>query len=113
MTSANQLLATIPVSLKPGEHRQINGMLSTNGINNLNDGRVEVEVINGAGKVTAYVSEVDNKTNDPLLVSPVVKGSVTSNRYVVPGTAYINSGFVFWVTDLRIFNAGTTSTPAT
>ncbi|HYI09579.1 MAG TPA: hypothetical protein VEK57_10995 [Thermoanaerobaculia bacterium] len=111
--TTNQLLATIPVALQPGEHRQINGMLANSGINNLTDGRVEVEVTNGTGKVTAYVSQVDNKTNDPLLVSAVVKGATTSNRYVVPGTAYINSGFVFWVTDLRIFNAGTTSTPAT
>ncbi len=110
---ANTLLATIPVSLQAGEHKQINGMLASNGINDLADGRVEVEVVNGNGKVTAYVSEVDNLTNDPLLVSAVPKGAVTSNRYVVPGVAYINTGFAFWVTDLRIFNGGSTSTPAT
>lgn len=111
--AAGQLLATIPVALQAGEHKQLNGMLANNGITNLADGRVEVEVTNGNGKITAYVSEVDNFTNDPLLVSPVLKGTVASNRYVVPGTAYIDSGFVFWVTDLRVFNAGTTSTPAT
>ena len=107
------LLATIPVSLRPREHKQINGMLAANGINDLADGRVEVEVIGGLGKVTAYVSEVDNQTNDPLLVSPVVKGAVTSDRYVVPGTAYIQSATLFWVTDLRVFNAAPTATPAT
>ncbi|HKR66129.1 MAG TPA: hypothetical protein VJZ00_20530 [Thermoanaerobaculia bacterium] len=111
--TTNALLQSIPVSLQAGEHKQINGMLSSNGVTNLANGRVEVEVTGGNGKVTAYVSEVDNKTNDPLLVSAVVKGGTTSNRYVVPGVAYINSGFAFWVTDLRIFNAGTTSTPAT
>ncbi|HEX8411003.1 MAG TPA: hypothetical protein VF883_19215, partial [Thermoanaerobaculia bacterium] len=110
---ANTLLATIPVSLGATQHRQINGMLQSNGINDLADGRVEVEVVGGDGKVTAYVSEVDNATNDPLLVSPVVKGAVRANRYVVPGMAYINTGSAFWVTDLRIFNAGTTATPAT
>jgi hypothetical protein len=110
--TASTLLATIPVSLQAGEHRQINGMLSANGINNLTDGRVEVEVVGGSGKVTAYVSEVDNQTNDPLLVDAALKGGVTSNRYVVPGVAYINSGFAFWVTDLRIFNPGA-ATPAT
>lgn len=107
------LLATIPVSLQPGEHIQLNGMLANNGINDLEDGRVEVEVVGGNGKVTAYVSEVDNITNDPLLVSAVVKGAITANRYVVPGTAFANTGFAFWVTDMRIFNAGTASTPAT
>jgi hypothetical protein len=104
--TANTLLATIPVSLQAGEHRQINGMLALNGIDNLADGRVEVEVVGGDGKVTAYVSEIDNKTNDPLLVSPVVKGAVSSTRWVVPGMAVINNGVANWVSDLRVFNAG-------
>lgn len=110
---ANTLLATIPVSLGAMQHRQINGMLQNNGINDLADGRVEVEVVGGDGKVTAYVSEVDNATNDPLLVSPVVKGATRASRYIVPGAAYINTGSAFWVTDLRIFNAAETATPAT
>lgn len=108
----NQLLATIPVSLGAMQHRQINGLLQNNGIN-LTDGRVEVEVISGDGKVTAYVSSVDNATNDPLLISPVVKGAIRADRYVVPGMAYINTGSAFWVSDLRIFNAGDAATPAT
>jgi hypothetical protein len=101
------------VQLQAGEHKQINGMLSANGVNDLANGRVEVEVVGGTGKVTAYVSEVDNLTNDPLLVSAALKGDTTSTRYVVPGVAYINSDFAFWVTDLRIYNAGTAATPAT
>lgn len=111
--TASALLATIPVSLQAGEHKQLNGMLATNGINDLADGRVEVEVVGGDGKVTAYVSEVDNRTNDPLLVSAVVKGATTSNRYVVPGVAYIANDSANWVTDMRIFNAGASATPAT
>ncbi|HYC59688.1 MAG TPA: hypothetical protein VEK79_08985 [Thermoanaerobaculia bacterium] len=111
--TASTLLATIPISLQAGEHRQLNGLLVTNGITNLADGRVEVEVVNGNGKVTAYVSEVDNKTNDPLLVSAVKKGAITANKYVVPGVAYLNNPGAFWVTDMRIFNAGSTATPAT
>lgn len=111
--TSNNLLATIPVSLGAMQHRQMNGFLQNNGITNLADGRVEVEVVSGEGKVSAYVSEVDNATNDPLLVSPVVKGAVRANRYIVPGMAYINTGSAFWVTDLRIFNAGTAATPAT
>jgi hypothetical protein len=102
----NNLLQTIAVSLQPGEHKQINGMLASNGITSLADGRVEVEVIGGNGKVTAYVSEVDNITNDPLLVTAVPKGGVTANKYVVPGVAYLNNPQAFWVTDLRVFNAG-------
>lgn len=111
--TASTLLKTIDLSLRAGEHQQLNGMLSANGITNLTDGRVEVEVVGGEGKVTAYVSQVDNKTNDPLLVSAVLKGAVTANKYVIPGVAYLNNPNAFWVTDVRIFNAGTTATPAT
>jgi Viral BACON domain len=106
----SNLLATIPVSLGASQHMQFSGLLQQNGINDLADGRVEVEVVNGNGKITAYVSEIDNKTNDPLLVNAVPKGATSANRYVVPGMAYINNGLAFWVSDLRIFNAGATTT---
>lgn len=111
--TASTLVATIPVALQPLEHLQLNGMLQTNGINDLTDGRVEVEVTSGEGKVTAYVSTVDNKTNDPLLVSPVVKGGLLANRWVVPGVAFLENASAFWVSDLRVFNAGSEPTPAT
>lgn len=111
--TANTLLTSFPLSLRAMEHRQINGLLAANGITNLADGRVEVEVTDGDGRVSAYVSEVDNVTNDPLMVSPVIKGATRANRYVVPGMASLRSGSALWVSDLRIFNGGTTATPAT
>jgi hypothetical protein len=46
------------------------------------------------------------------MVSPVVKGATRADRYVVPGMASLRSGSAFWVTDLRVFNAGNKSTPA-
>ena len=107
------LLKEIPVSLKPMEHLQINSMLAVHGITNLQDGRVEVDVLSTTGKVTAYASGVDNQTNDPLLVSPVAKASVSASRYVVPGVALINTGVANWRTDMRVFNAGATDTLAT
>ncbi|HJQ41375.1 MAG TPA: hypothetical protein VKB93_29900 [Thermoanaerobaculia bacterium] len=110
---ANHLLATIPVSLTASEHKQIGLLLASNGITDLEDGRVEVQVTSGNGKVTAYVSEVDNATNDPFLVSAVEKNSVNTNRYIVPGMAHKDLGFAFWVSDLRVFNGGTTQVPAT
>src|SRR5712691_11081731 len=71
------------------------------------------EVTSTTGKVTAYASVVDNLTNDPLLVSPVVKGAVTANRYTIPGVADLNNGFASWRTDMRLFNSGASSTTAT
>ncbi|HEX7151747.1 MAG TPA: hypothetical protein VF618_09690 [Thermoanaerobaculia bacterium] len=87
-------------------------LLAANGIT-LDDGRVEVEVTSAGGRVTAYASLVDNKTNDPLLVTPVVAGGTIANRYALPGMAYINNGFANWQSDVRLFNSNTTATPAT
>ena len=109
----NTLLATIPVSLKASEHKQINSMLAANGITSLNDGRVEVEVTSSTGKVTAYASTVDNVTSDPLLVSATAVSSVSANRYIVPGVALLNTGIANWRTDLRLFNGASSAITAT
>ncbi|HEX9160190.1 MAG TPA: hypothetical protein VF980_00670, partial [Thermoanaerobaculia bacterium] len=97
------LLADIPESLLPSEHLVLNGLLIQNNIT-LDDGRVEIEVVSSTGKVTGYASVLDNATNDPLLVSAILKSAVKSNRYVVPGVAYTN-GVAHWRTDARLFNA--------
>jgi uncharacterized repeat protein (TIGR01451 family) len=105
-------LADIPLELKAGEHRQLNGFLSQNGIS-LADGRIQVQVVSGAGKVTAYASVIDNRSNDPLLVSGTQLGSVSANHFVVPGVADINTGQAAWRTDLRIFNSSSVPQVAT
>lgn len=104
--------AQIPISLLPGEHKQINSFLAVNNLT-LTDGRIEVEVVSSTGKVSAYASVVDNLTNDPLLVFPVLKGGATSTRYTIPGVADLNNGFASWRSDLRIFNPGLTAQDVT
>ena len=106
-------IASIPQTLQPGEHRQMNNFLATNGINTLSDGRLEVEVTSTTGKVTAYASVVDNLTNDPLLVSPVLKGSTSANRFVLPGVGDFDIGIAHWKSDVRLFNSGSTAMPVT
>lgn len=103
-------LKQIPLSLMPGEHRQINNFLQANGIT-LEDGRLEVEVTSTTGKVTAYASVVDNITNDPLLVFPVLKGGVSSTRYVLPGVGDFDVGVAHWKSDVRLFNASQAQVP--
>jgi hypothetical protein len=112
LNDAGTELAQIPVSLQPGEHKQLNELLKTSGIT-LNDGRLEVEVTSATGKVTAYASVLDNVTNDPLLVSPVLKSSVTSTRYVLPGVGDFDIGIAHWKSDVRLFNTASTSVPVT
>ena len=106
-----EVAPAIPISLLPGEHQQRN-LLAENGIT-LTDGRFEVEVVSATGKVTAYASVIDNLTNDPLMVFPVLKGAESATRYVIPGVADINNGFASWRSDIRLFNPTTTSVTAT
>lgn len=112
LNDAGTELAQVPVSLQPSEHKQLNQFLKTNGIT-LSDGRLEVEVTSATGKVTAYASVLDNVTNDPLLVSPVLKSSVTSSRYVLPGVGDFDIGIAHWKSDVRLFNTAATSVPVT
>jgi hypothetical protein len=110
--NGGQELASLPMSLQAGEHKQLNGFLATNGIT-VGDGRIEVEVTSSTGKVSAYASVVDNLTNDPLLVSPVLKGALTAQRYTIPGVADLNNGFASWRSDIRIFNPASTAADVT
>ncbi len=98
--------ASFPVHLNGGERAQLNGVLQEHGLT-LDDGRIEVEVTSGDGKVTAYASVIDNATNDPQLVPPVTLDQAGHTKWVVPGVADLASGSGNWQTDVRIFNAGT------
>jgi uncharacterized repeat protein (TIGR01451 family) len=104
--TAGKNLLDIPLDLKAGEQQQLNSFLAAKNIV-LADGRAEVKVTSGDGKVMAYASVVDNRTGDPLLVTgtPVVQPAARS--FVLPGVADLSNGGANWRSDVRIFNAGT------
>ncbi len=109
INDAGAVLKSVPYSLQPGEHQQLNGFLATNGIA-LDDGRIEVTIDSATGAVSAYASVVDNLTSDPLAVMPAVPSQFSATRYVLPGVAELNSGSNFH-SDIRLYNGG--SAPAT
>ncbi|HXH94775.1 MAG TPA: hypothetical protein VNN25_24590, partial [Thermoanaerobaculia bacterium] len=104
--AAGKNLLDLPIDLKAGEQQQLNSFLGTKGIT-LTDGRIEVKVTGGDGKVIAYASIVDNKTTDPLLVTGTPLAQTPSRSYVLPGVADLSNGSANWRSDLRVFNAGT------
>ncbi len=110
--SDGQKLTEFPVQLAGGQHTQLNSFLSTQGVGSLADGRVEISVTGGAGKVTAYASVLDNATSDPLLVTPVTLADTGNTKWVIPGVADLNNGIANWQTDMRLFNAGTSAVDA-
>ena len=110
---SGQYLTEFNVNLRGGQHLQLNSFLQREGISDLNDGRVEIEVLSGDGLVTAYASVLDNQTSDPLLVTPVTLGQGDATKWVMPGVADLVSGFANWQTDMRLFNAGQSEVEAT
>jgi hypothetical protein len=106
-------LTEFPVELTGGQHVQMNSVLLSKGIDSLDDGRIEVRVTSGSGKVTAYASVLDAQTNDPLLVAPINVAGDGGQKWVVPGVADLHQGFAEWRSDMRLFNAGTEAVDAT
>ena len=112
-SSSGQPLGSMTQQLNGGQHLQINSILSRNNLNNITDGRIEVSVTSATGKVTAYASVLDNKTNDAQLVSPISLAQNGSAKYVVPGVADATTSDGKVQTDLRLFNATSSSVTAT
>lgn len=105
-------LTSFSETLLAGEHKQLDSLLSQKGLT-LDDGRVELTVTSDTGKITAYASTVDRRTGDPLLVSPAMPSTISGTRYVLPGVADLSTGTANWRSDVRIYNGGTATTPAT
>ncbi len=102
---AAKKLLELPFDLKANQQLQLSGLLAQNNIS-LKDGRIEVRVTKGDGRVTAYASTIDNLTNDPLLVAPVQIGQTLASKWVVPGVADLTNSIAHWQTDMRLFNSG-------
>ena len=56
------------MNLQSNEFRQLNSVLTQMGLPVAFNGRLTVSVTGGTGKVTAYGSVIDNKTQDPTYV---------------------------------------------
>ncbi len=106
-------LFDLPVVLSAFQQMQLNGLLAQQGITDLADGRMEVQVSGGGGKVTAYASVVDNASQDPLFVPGKPLANAAKNLYVMPGVADLNNSTASWRTDMRIFNSSTAPQSAT
>ena len=110
--SAGNKLFDLPVNLGAGEQKLLNGLLTAQGVS-VADGRMEVRVSGGDGKVTAYASVVDNASLDPQFIPGATLDAAGSRLYVVPGVADLNNGLATWRTDIRVFNSGSTPQSAT
>jgi hypothetical protein len=64
----SRVAASVELVLNPNEFRQLNAIFSSLGFPSAYNGRVSVQVIGGEGRVAAYGSIVDNRTQDPTYV---------------------------------------------
>jgi hypothetical protein len=106
-------LSQVPVDLLPGEHRQLNGIVTSSGAL-ANVVRMEVNVTSATGLVTAYASVLDQTTSDPMLIDAVLANATAAKRYVVPGVATLDAGSGNrWRSDMRLFNSSSSAQAAT
>jgi hypothetical protein len=104
---AGTSLARFNEELTGGQYTQLNEVLTKHGVAALDDGRIEVAVVKGAGKVTAYASVIGNDVNnDAMLVPPATIGDASHSKWIVPGVTELTDGSNNWHTDVRIFNSG-------
>lgn len=101
----NNVIQQINRDLPPFGHLQ-RSLPDLFGNASLTDGRVEVEVVSPGGKVSAYASVLNNKTNDPLMVFPVQPARTTAERYVLAGIAELVAPSRNFHSDMRIYNGG-------
>ncbi len=109
---AGMSLGEFPFSLRPFEFVQLGSFLASKGIM-APDARIEVVVDSATGGVSTYASVLDNKTNDPLAVSPIQTASLSASRYVLPGMSDFASPVSNFHSDIRIFNASPSAVNAT
>jgi hypothetical protein len=66
--SDSKVAASTQIALAPNQFIQYPQLLRSMGLTNNYNARVSVKVISGQGRVTAYASVIDMKTNDPTFV---------------------------------------------
>ena len=110
LDSMGATLLNVPVSLRGGEHRQLDAILRTHGIT-ATDARVEVSVLGGDGQVTSYASVVDERSGDAQLIPPSQPSIAT--RIVLPGVGNLTTPTSRWRSDVRLFNSGPSAATAT
>ncbi|HEV7571716.1 MAG TPA: LamG-like jellyroll fold domain-containing protein [Thermoanaerobaculia bacterium] len=66
--SDSKVAASTQLDLAPDQFIQYPQLLKSMGLTNMYNARVTVKVISGQGRVTAYASVIDSKTNDPTFV---------------------------------------------
>jgi len=64
----SKVAASTQITLTPNQFIQYPQLLKSMGLTNMYNARVTVKVISGQGRVTAYASVIDSKTNDPTFV---------------------------------------------
>jgi hypothetical protein len=101
--SMGSLLGEKTITLKPGQHTQLNALMAQMGIS-ADDARAEIRVTSDTGRITAYASVVDAMTSDPTFLPAESPEESATGRRVLPGIADLNTGQNRWRSDVRIYN---------
>lgn len=103
-------LTSYDVSLDPGQWKQENQPFKKKaGLTNMSAGYAEIEVLSGAG-IVGYGSVVDNITNDPTTIAPVLASAADASTWIPVASHAGGANGSAWRTDLGLLNPASTST---
>jgi Leucine-rich repeat (LRR) protein len=108
--SSGAILATKSYVLPPLGMTQINRVVRDMGLSdNITGARLVLSTSTSGGKFAAFVSVIDNITNDPRTLLPQ-----SGPALLLPSSARITGfGGGLWITDLTVANSGSTQASAT
>ncbi len=102
-------LTSYDVSLEPGQWKQENQpFLKKAGMTDMAAGYAEIEVLSGAG-IVSYGSVVDNTTNDPTTMVPVLASAASASAWIPVASHAGGANGSAWRTDLGLLNPDNTA----
>lgn len=100
------LIGTLPVSLKPFSHIQINSVISQLTSEEIESAYAIINQISSSAKIAGYLSVVDNNSSDPIFVPMKKISEIEGKKHqIVPIIARAKGAYqTDWRSDLKIFN---------
>ncbi|NOZ79818.1 MAG: S8 family serine peptidase [Acidobacteria bacterium] len=98
-------------AVKPFSNVQINKIFEKLGAPSSANAYAIVQVTGGVGRITAYATVVDRTTGDAIFVPGAMPSAASSQ--VIPIVASSPGLNAFWVSDVRVLNAGSSTAQVT
>ena len=98
-------------TVQPFSNRQVSRIFDTLGAGSSSNAYATAEVVGGVGRIEAYATPVDRATGESIFVPGTQP--ITADYQMIPIVASLPGENGFWVTDVRILNAASSTAQVT